>query len=154
MAENKGVVVTGIPELMRALKATDADLYKATRTEFKSIAKHVVAGAQAKMEFGAGTAAASVKAGGGIRGAWISFPRGAGRGDVDYYPWLDFGGGNPQGRGVTPSRARSLSMRRPFIKEGRYIYPAIAESTEFIIDTAADTIERVAKSNGFDVRGF
>jgi hypothetical protein len=112
------------------------------------------------MEFGSGAAASSLKAGAGVRGAWVSFPRGGpgSAGDpVGYYPWLDFGGAVPYGRGVSSSspiaHAKSTGgFRRPITRTGgRYIYPAIddARQSGFIRDEAVKALVQAALNENF-----
>ena len=144
--------VRGIPELSRALKAVDADLYKALRLGMKAIADHVVGIAQQRMPYVTGTAARSVRPRATAKGAAIAFPRGADQGGADYYPWLDFGGST--GRGHKVGQAWSGSIIRDTPKGGRYVYPAIAESRDYIGRTAYDLIEDVARRNGFGTEGF
>lgn len=143
-----GVVVTGIPELSRALKATNADLAKELRVGFKKIAQHVIGEAE---KLGAPSGILRPRA--GIKGAGIAFPRGgpdSGADPVGFYPWLDFGGGQPLGRGVRAGGAGP--RRRSVVKEGRYLYPGIGQSTEYIVKTTYDLVEHVAEHNRFEVR--
>jgi hypothetical protein len=160
MATNEGWVVTGIPETMRALKALDPEAAKELRKAMKAIAEVIVKGARGRMEFGPGAAASSLKAGGGVRGAWVSFPKGGpgSAGDpVGYYPWLDFGGGRVSGRGVSgqgdPSHAKWLGgfRRDTTMTGGRYIYPAIddARRSGFIKDEAEKALLKAARNKNF-----
>lgn len=151
MPENKGVHVTGIPELARALKSVDKDLYRELRLGMKGIADHVVGVAQQKMPYRTGTAAGSLRPRATAKGAAIAFPGGEDTGPRDYYPWLDFGG--TTGHGHQIGRAGSGSVVRPIIKGGRYLYPSIAESRDEIGERTYDLIEKVARNNGFEVRG-
>lgn len=149
---NMGVHVTGIPELSRALKAVNADAYKGLRLAMKGIADHVVGIAQQRMPYRTGTAADALRPRATAKGAGIAFPRGGDRGKPDYYPWLDFGGST--GRGHVVGQAGSGSITRDRVQGGRYLYPAIAGSTKYIEHGASEVIERAAKTNGFEVRGF
>ena len=140
-----GVQVTGIPELQRALKATDDGLRKEVRNAFKDIARHVIGKAGDR-----GAPRSILKPTVSMKGAGISFPRGGPGSRVDpvgFYPWLDFGGGRKAGRGVTPS-----GERRDKTRDGRYLYPAIGSSTEYIGDAVGDVIEKVAERQGLEVR--
>ena len=154
---NEGVVVSGIPELMRALKELDAESARQLRTAMRDIAKVVVRNAQGRMEFGQGAAASSLKAGGGIRGGWVSFPRGKDAADlVGYYPWLDFGGGKVSGRGVTAGGSRDRARRSTTSTGGRYVYPAIDEARQsgYIEDAAYDAIDAARRRAQLDGEGF
>jgi hypothetical protein len=161
-----GIRVEDLTGTMDALKHLAPDYEKLARAEFRGVAEHVVGVAQGKMEFGPGTAASSMRPR-GVGGAGISFPRGgpgSGKDADGYYPWLDFGGGLPWGRGVRASspilhKKSEAGFRRP--KEGpsggragRYLYPAIGESHEFIGKEAARIMDKVAKRRAFDTEGF
>ena len=149
MNQNRGVHVTGIPELTRAFRALDADLYKALRLGMKAIAQHVVGAAEDR---GAPTGILRPRA--STRGAGIAFPRGgpgSGGERKGFYPWLDFGGGRLAGRGVTANTGGP--PRRAIVPDGRFLYPGIAASRDYIERSTYDLIEREARSNGFEVRG-
>jgi hypothetical protein len=157
---NEGWIVTGIPETVRALRALDADAAKRLVKAMKAISEHVVKIAKGRMEFGPGPIMDSVKPGAGVRGAWISFPKGgsgSGHDPLGYYPWLDFGGGVPWGRGVTASSPiahvkSTAGFRRPkTMTGGRYIYPAIDASRRdgFIRDEAIKALIAAAKNENF-----
>jgi hypothetical protein len=91
-------------------------------------------------------------------GASIRYPAG-GRGSsgdaVGYVPWLDFGGAPATGRGVTAHSRRQAGagVRRAVLKEGRYVYPAILESKDYIVEQAEDLVQDIARHEGFEVRG-
>lgn len=151
MTQSK-VHVRGLNETVRAFREVDADLPKELRVAFKAIAEHVAVLARSWVpRGGSGVAAASIRARATQRGAGIAFPRGEGRGKADYYPWLDFGG--TTGRGHSIGVAGSGSIKRDLVKGGRYVYPAIADSREFIGDAAGEAIERAAHGAGFMTRG-
>jgi hypothetical protein len=144
------VEVIGLRELTTALRQVDKALAKDLRGAFKAIADHVVGVAQQRMPFGSGTAAKSLKPRSTDRGATINFPRG-GPGSRDdkaaYYPWLDFGGS--VGRGRKPGVAWSGSITRDAIPGGRYLYPAIGESREYIATEVDKAIGEIARKAGF-----
>jgi hypothetical protein len=148
--KNAGIHVTGIPELTRALKATDAEALKRLKVAMKAIAQHVIRKAE-----GRGAPGGILKPRATQKGAGIAFPRGGpgSGGERDaFYPWLDFGGGNPIGRGVRATTG-GVGARRRVIPEGRYVYPAIGSSKGYIEDRAYEAITEAAKANGFEVRG-
>lgn len=138
--------ITGLRELNAAFKAVNADLPKHLRTRFKVAADHVVGVAQQKMPFRTGEAARSLKPVAGTLYAGISRPAGGvpwKDTTADYYPWLDFGGTTGRGHnsGVVHARrhggqAGAGVIERDRIKGGRFLYPAIAESTPFLIKAA------------------
>lgn len=156
------VVVEGEREFVAALKKVNADLPKHMAKAFKVIAVHVVGVARSKMEFGSGPAAMSLKPHGTTREASITFPAGGPESRNDkagMYPWLDFGGGKTGVRGVTSStgasheRSSSQQFKRGVPKGGRYLYPAIAESTGFIADSVDKEMKYLIVAAGFDTEG-
>jgi hypothetical protein len=144
------VEVIGLRELTTALRQVDKALAKDLRGAFKAIADHVVGVAQQRMPFGRGTAAKSLKPRSTDRGATINFPRG-GPGSRDdkagYYPWLDFGGS--VGRGHKSGIAWSGAIQRELVPGGRYLYPAIGESREYIATEVDKAIGEIARKAGF-----
>lgn len=154
-----GVKVVGLDEVVAGFRRISRDTPKALRVAFIGIAKFVVGRAKGRMEFGSGEAMSGVKAGASAKGASIQYPGGGlpWRGvKAAYYPWLDFGGTTGRGHnsGTVKNRTGgsalgSGTVRRPFVKGGRYIYPAIAESRDEIHEAAAEAIEQVARATGF-----
>jgi len=148
------VEVTGVRELNKALKKVDTNLSKELKTGFKGIAQHVVDRVKPKVPRRSGKAASSYKARGTQRGGAIAF----GGTKAEYAPWLDFGGGKAGARGVTSSdpighKKSTTGFKRPFIKEGRYLYPTIVEERDEIIHMTDQLVEHVVKSAGFDTEG-
>lgn len=137
------VEVEGLQELKRALKQVDAQLPKEMRLEFKAISTVVAARVASKVPSITGRAASSVKP----RASQDSAGVAEGGKRAPYMGWLDFGGGAAKGRGVTPSRGGQFGygFRRPFIKEGRYLYPTVAEMEPEILDAAEQAVENVLR---------
>lgn len=152
----QGIQVTGLREWQTAIRQVDRELPKEVRKEFLSIADYVVGQAQQRMPWGSGEAMRSLKARATQKGAGISRPAGGTpwRGEkADYYPWLDFGGSVGRGRIANGHQAGGGSIHRPVVKGGRYLYPAIVGATDYIVQHVGDTILRVARTAGFEVRG-
>lgn len=102
------VRIEGLNEFRRGLKEMDRNLPKALRLAFNDAADIVVSDARPRVARKTGRAARSVRA-----RSTQSFARVSGGGNrAPHYPWLDFGG----------RVGRRRSVRRPFLKEGRYIY--------------------------------
>lgn len=134
------VRVTGVKELNRAWRAIDAGLPKELRGAFLAISEKVAADARGRVPVITGEAAGSLRATATQRGAGISFPAGGtSRGKAQYYPWLDFGG----------TTGIHHSIHRDVIKGGRYVYPAIEDARERIIEGVGDAIDKVAQKAGF-----
>jgi hypothetical protein len=163
------VEVTGLRELQGAFKQLEGNLPKELRVSFKALADHVVGVAQQRMPYISGEAAKSLRPRATQRGASIAFPAGGRpwQGEVGgYYPWLDFGGTTGRGRvaagGYTNAKGKFVNshakatrggaINRPVIKGGRYLYPAIAASADFLTTGVDHSIESVAKHAGFDTR--
>lgn len=158
MVDDVSVRVTGVAEFSRALKGVDTNLPKELRLEFKGVAEHVIGVAQQRMPFRTGEAAKSLKPRATQRGAGIAFPAG-GRPwkgvKADYYPWLDFGGTTGRGRVAGSGHEKAKvggAIVRPVIKGGRYLYPAIAESRQFIEDAVDAAVKKLAAEADFDTR--
>lgn len=151
------VNVRGIKELSAAFRKIDHDLPKEFQKALKKVADHVVGVAQQKMPFQTGEAARSLKPRATGRGnASIVFPGGGlpWRGvKADYYPWLDFGGTTGKGHISNGHNGFGGSVKRSRIKGGRYLYPAIAESKEYIRGAVDDAVEDVAHKAGFITTG-
>jgi len=153
-----GVRVEGLAEFQKAIRAVSKETAKLNRVQYKRIAEHVASIARGRIESNiSGAAASSIKGIGTNAGASIKFPAGGPRSGTDpvgYYPWLDFGGGVLQARGVTSHRTeKAFFVRRPVIKEGRYIYPAITASHDYIEEQAGDIVSDAARAEHFEVRG-
>ncbi len=140
------VNVRGVRELAGAFRQIDSTLPKELQKGFKGVADHVVGVAQQRMPFITGTAARSLRPRATQKSAGIAFP-GGGPGSRDdkagYYPWLDFGGTTGRGHGISRKR----------VEGGRYLYPAIGESKEYIREAVDDVIEGTAKHAGFTTTG-
>ncbi len=151
------VNVSGIKEVAQAFQAVDDRLPKELQKDLKRVADHVIGVAQQRMPYDSGTAAHSLKPRATGRGtASILFPAGGpdSRGDKDgYYPWLDFGGTTGRGHVANGHNGFGGAIKRTRVKGGRYLYPAIAESQQYISDAVDDSIERLAKEAGFDTEG-
>ena len=59
-----------------------------------------------------------------------------------YMPWLDFGG---------EGKRRGRPAARPFIREGRYVYHALAVRKVEITQIMADGMAELARTAGLEV---
>lgn len=130
------IKITGLKELAAAFKQIDRDLPKHLRTRFKVVADTIVGKAQQRMPFITGSAAHDLKPVAGATYAGISRP-GGGPGSTSHYPWLDFGGTTGRGHQMGPGQG---AIKRMMPKGGRYLYPAISESTQIIIKAADEAM--------------
>ena len=127
--------IEGLKEFQRGLKALDKDLPKALRLAFNEAADIVVSDAKPRVARRSGRAAGTVKA----RSTQTASRVAGGGNRAPYYPWLDFGGKIPRG------------PRRPFLKEGRYIYNAYfrMRDTGRYQDALSAGLIKVASSAGY-----
>lgn len=129
------VQITGLREFESALKKLDAGLMPELKAQFLGIANRIAGIIAGKVPVLTGAAAGSVTAHGTLKGAQIT----AGGARVPYYPWLDFGG----------SVGRGKANLRPFVPEGRYMFPVIHSEREATEAAAKDALRIVARSAGF-----
>lgn len=153
MAADKSVSVrvTGVAQVASAFRRVDASLPGELKTEFRQVAEHVAGRARSKVPNITGAARGSIKTRATSRSAAIAFGGQA----APYMPWLDFGGS--VGRGHRPGQYWSGSIKRDWRGvpngSGRYVYPAIAESRQFIADRVDEAIEKVSRQAGFTTKG-
>lgn len=131
------VKITGLREFVRGLKDMDRDLGKAVRLAFNEAADIVVADARPRVARRSGKAQASVKARSTQTAARIV----GGGNRAPYYPWLDFGG----------RVGRRKSVRRPFLKDGRYIYASYDKRKGEFVEAMQDALVKVASDAGIEV---
>lgn len=128
------IKITGLKEFSRALRKMDNDLPKGLRLALNEAGEIVVEWARPRVPRRSGKAAGSIKA-----KSTRTMARVSGYGaKVPYGPWLDFGG----------SVGRRNSVKRPYISEGRYIYPGYAENFDEINDKLRDALLKVARDAG------
>ncbi|HVW34043.1 MAG TPA: HK97 gp10 family phage protein [Acidimicrobiia bacterium] len=146
MADNI-IQVKGITDLRKALRDISKDLAKELRVGLNEAARIVADEAATKVPRRSGAAAASIKVGSTQTAANVK----VGGTAAPYFPWLDFGGST--GRGHQAGEPGSGAVKRPFLKEGRYIYPTLAEKRDEVTKKVDEVLERLAKQAGFDTTG-
>lgn len=131
------IAVTGLKELSRSLNKVDGEAAKQLRIVFNDAAELVVATARPRIPRRTGKAAGSLKTKSTRTAVRVAFggPR------APYYPWLDFGG----------RTGRKKSVVRPFLTDGRYVYPAYYERRDDVARAMQEGIERVARGAGLEV---
>lgn len=137
MAMIEPVKIEGLAEFNRNLRKLDNDLPKALRLAHNEAANLIVDWAKPRVARKSGRAAGTVKAKSTRTESRIS----GGSKRVPYYPWLDFGGR------VGPKR----SVHRPFIREGRYLYPALSANYDRFTDLLTEKLIEVARQAGVEV---
>lgn len=134
------IKIKGLAEFQRNLKKLDKDLPKALRLAGNEAAELIVSKARPLVPTGPGRgghAKQSIKAKSTRTAARVS---GGGK-RYPYYGWLDFGG----------RVGRDRSVRRPFLKDGRYIWKAFANNRGKVEETLEDALLEVARSAGVEV---
>lgn len=137
MATIDPISITGLRDIQAALKQLDGESQKQLRVVFNDAAQAVVGGAARRVPTLTGAARQSLRATSSQREAKVS----GGSKKAAYYGWLDFGGR------VGPNR----SVSRPFVKTGRYIYPAYAANKESIGKALEQSLVDLCRDNGFEV---
>lgn len=128
--------IEGLAKFSRALRKLDADAPKGLRLAFNEAAEVVVARVRPTIPKRTGRAARSLKAKSTRTAARVA----VGGPSAPYYPWLDFGG--RVGR-----RKRTV---RPFIKEGRYLFPGLHASHDEVQRVLEKALTGVVRSAGLE----
>lgn len=137
MVDIEPIAVEGLRELTRSLRELDSGLPRAVRLAANEAADIVVQAAQRPVPTRSGKAKKSIKAKSTRTAARVS----SGGRRAPYFPWLDYGGR------VGPNK----SVRRPFIADGRYVYPAFRENRERVKDAFSEALQRIARDAGLEV---
>ena len=140
MALPDPIKIEGLAEFSRNLKKLNADLPKVLRIANNEAANLIASRARAKVPQGPGKgghAASSVKAAstrteGRVKGGGKRYA---------YYPWLDFGG----------HVGKKRSVRRPFIKTGRYIFDTYEDNRKQVEEVMTEALIDVARQAGVEV---
>jgi hypothetical protein len=126
--------VEGLRELNRSLRQVSRELPRALRVALNEAVEVVAEAARDEVPELTGAAAASIVPRSTRTAARIK----AGGRRAPHYPWLDFGGS------VGPQK----SVHRPFIREGRYLFPAYAEHRDEMVAKLEEALVEVALSAG------
>jgi hypothetical protein len=131
------VGVKGLAEFNRGLRKLDSEAPKGLRLALNGVAELLIFETRKTIPSRTGAAAASLKAKSTRTSARVS----VGGRKAPYYPWLDFGGKTGIGG----------SVKRPFYKEGRYLYPTLRKIRPDIEDALQTALTDVARKAGLDV---
>jgi hypothetical protein len=130
------IKIQGLARLNRSLRAIDKDAPKQLRLVGNEAANIVVDDARPEVPTLSGRASRTVKAASTRTAAQVK----AGGSKAPYYPWLDFGGRVGVNR----------SVKRQFIKGGRYIFPAYSDNRERIGETLESGLTTLIRDSGLD----
>lgn len=131
------IKIEGLKEFSRALRKIDSELPKALRLAHNEAGQLIVDYAKAKVPRKTGRAAGTIKA----KSTRTETRVQGGSKRVPYYAWLDFGG----------RVGRRHSVQRPYIKQGRYIYPALGANYDEFTQLLTEKLIEVARQAGVDV---
>lgn len=158
------LAMPGLKELQSALRSVAPEAKRQFTTDLKAIGQLVQTDTQADMPRVTGKARRSVKvkvvARRGFEGVEIS----EGGGMAPYTPWLDFGGSVGRGRTTTArvtiggGRVRverggsrgSGAVVRPYIKDGRYLYPAYYRRYDDMVKATLEAVRKATASAGLE----
>lgn len=128
-ATQSAIRIDGLNELRRDLRKVEAGLPKEVAAVFGRAAEKVAGKVRAALPRRSGRAAGSVKAARAQKGAIVR----AGGAKVPYYGPLDFGG-YPKGR--------------PFVPEGRYLYPVAEDEGPRAAGQIEDELKALIRKAG------
>ena len=129
--------ITGLNDLRKTLKAAGEGAEKEIRPALNEAAAIIVRVAQPRIPVMTGAARKSVRV--SSTGNKVRVTAGGTR--APHFPWLDYGG----------KVGRNKTVSRPFIRHGRYIYPAYAAQYTNIMRMIEKRITEVIERNGLDV---
>ncbi len=128
------VRVEGLRELNRALRQISRELPRGLRIAMNEAVEVVADAAASDVPTLTGAAAASIVPRSTRTAARIK----AGGRRAPYYPWLDWGGS------VGPQK----SVHRPFVREGRYLFPAYVEHRDAMVQRLEEALVEVVTAAG------
>lgn len=131
------IAVEGLAEVNRALRKLDKEAPKGLRLAGNEAASLLIDRTRPLIPRVSGRAAKSLAA----RSTRTSSRVAMGGPRAPYTPWLDFGG---------EGRRRGRPPARPFLKEGRYLYPTLRRVRPEIERTLDAALSQVIRDAGLD----
>lgn len=133
------VQIEGFRDFRRALRALGPAAPRALRVAGNQAAAVVVDRAKAGVPRRSGKAAASIKA----KSTQTAVKIASGGRSAPYFPWLDYGG----------AVGRNDTAKRPFIADGRYVYPAYHQSKSEFEGLLRKALAQIADEAGVSLDG-
>lgn len=133
--EELKVSVVGLAQLNKGLRAIDSQAPKELRLALNEAAQLLVDRTRPKIPVVTGAARRSLVA----RSTRTSARVAVGGKKAPWFPWLDFGG-----EGKRPGRPSA----RPFLGEGRYVYPTLRQIRPQIEAQLQESLSRVVRNAG------
>lgn len=130
------VRVSGVKELIASLKQVETKLPNELRKAFNEAAKHVTAKAKPMVPVHSGALLTSIKPASTQKSGRVAYTPAS---KVPYAGWIDFGG-----RITGPKGTRI----RPFVKEGRYLFPAAEKERGPVVDTLENELGKLIRRAG------
>jgi hypothetical protein len=131
------IQIEGLRGIIRALRLIDADLPKQLRLAANEAANIVVDEAKRDVPRRSGKAQASIKAKSTRAAARVT----SGGRRAPYMPWLDYGG----------KVGRNNSASRPFIADGRYVYPAFRRKRDEFEKVMRQRLADIVRDAGLEL---
>lgn len=131
------IKIEGLKEFSRALRKVDSNLPKALRISNNEAVDVVIDWARPKVPVRSGNAVKSMKA----KSTRTSARAAIGSSAAPYAPWLDFGG----------RVGINKSVQRPFLKEGRYLYPGLHANRAKVMEILERSLLDIANEAGLAV---
>lgn len=131
------IKIEGLRDFQAALKRMDGESQKQLRLVLNDSADVVTSGARRMVASRSGKARGSIKSASSQREVRIK----GGGAKAPYYPWLDFGG----------RVGRSNSIKRPFLKDGRYIYATFNARRSWFLERLEKGLSEMVRASGMDV---
>lgn len=127
MASGRGSVISAaqLAELTAALRDLDDDIGDLAMSLLEDISRDIATEVRSRVPYRTGRARQSYQ----VHGHSIVF----GGEQAPYAPWLEFGG----------KVGRKDSVKRPYTRKGRYLYPTIAENLDDIEKRVDDLISQI-----------
>lgn len=137
MATINPIGIKGLRELQSALKDLDGESQKLIRVALNDAAETVAQGARRRMPTKTGKAKSTVRVASTQREAKVK----EGSAKAPYVAWLDYGGKVGEGKRVS----------RPFIREGRYLYPTYSANHASIMNGLEKRLTQLIETAGLGV---
>lgn len=134
------IKIDGLTQFAKRIKQVDTELPKMLRKTLNVVAGVVVDATRPNIPSRSGKARASVKAASLRDAVRVK----AGGTKAPWYPWLDYGG---------EGRIKGRPPKRPFIKSGRYLYPAYFKKRDSgeLLELANKGLLEVVEAAGLEV---
>lgn len=128
--------IDGLRQFQAALKQMDGESQKQLKVALDNVSRVVATAAARRVPRRSGRAAASLRAQSSQREARVL----GGSKKVPYYGWLDFGG----------RIGKNKSVHRPFVRSGRYLWPAVAANRAPLEKALQDALLTLARDAGLE----